>query len=157
MAALSVGLGLTMSGRMSRDAGYTKRLHEATALVALIAIGGHGLLLLGDTYLKPGLAGILVPFATPVDSFWNGLGIIAGWLAAVLGLSFYARRWIGNRTWRKMHRWTLAVYILGVAHTLGAGTDSGEWWLIGLLLATAAPTAVFVLARYAPRDPATAN
>jgi methionine sulfoxide reductase heme-binding subunit len=150
MSAFSVGLGLAMSGRMSDDPGYTKKLHEATALTALLAIAAHGLLLLGDTYLKPGLAGILVPFATPVDGFWTGLGIIAGWLAAILGLSFYARRWIGNTAWRRMHRWTLAVYVLGAAHTLGSGTDSGSIWLLAIVIATAAPILLFALARFFP-------
>jgi sulfoxide reductase heme-binding subunit YedZ len=151
MAAVSVGLGLAMSARLSDDPGYTKRLHEATALVALLAIAAHGLLLLGDTYLRPGLVGILIPFATPVSAFWTGLGIVAGWLAAILGLSFYARKRIGARLWRRLHRWTLAVYVLGVAHTLGSGTDAGSWWLLAILLGTAAPIGLFALARFLPR------
>jgi sulfoxide reductase heme-binding subunit YedZ len=150
MAAVSVGLGLAMSGRLSDDPGYTKRLHEATALTALLAIAAHGLLLLGDPYLQPGIAGIAIPFLTPIDAFWTGLGIIAGWLAALFGLSFYARRWIGNKAWRRMHRWTLAVYVLGVAHTLGSGTDSGSLWLLAIVVATAAPIAVLTLARLLP-------
>lgn len=151
LAATSVGLGLTMSGKLSDDPGYTRQLHEATALVALFAIAMHGLLLLGDSYLHPGLAGISVPFAMPVTPLWTGLGIIAGWIAAFLGLSFYARHRIGPRVWRRMHRWTLAVYVLGVAHTLGSGTDSGSLWLLAIVVATAAPIALFAVARYFTR------
>ena len=55
---------------------------------------------------------------------WTGIGIVGGWLAAILGLSFYARKWVGTKLWRRMHRWTLAVYVLAVAHTLGSGTDA---------------------------------
>ena len=43
---------------------------------------------------------------------WTGLGIIGGYLAALLGLSFYARRRIGARLWRKAHRLTVVVYVL---------------------------------------------
>ena len=47
--------------------------------------------------------------------------MLGGWLAALLGLTFYVRRWIGPKLWRQMHRWTLAVYVLAVIHTLGSG------------------------------------
>ena len=45
------------------------------------------------------------------------------------------RRWIGVAVWRWLHRWTLAVYVLGIAHTLGSGTDARSAWLLGLLAA----------------------
>ena len=83
---------------------------------------------------------------------WTGLGIVAGYLAAVLGLSFYFRRRIGARLWRKAHRATIVVYALGVVHTLGAGTDADGPWLRAYLLATGAPIAfLFLLARPARR------
>ena len=46
-----------------------------------------------------------------------------GWLALILAASFYVRRRIGPKTWRWMHRWTLAVYLLALVHVVGAGTD----------------------------------
>ena len=57
----------------------------------------HGLTLLGDPWLNPGLAGIAIPFTMAYKPLWTGLGIIGGWLAALLGLSFYFRRRIGPR------------------------------------------------------------
>jgi sulfoxide reductase heme-binding subunit YedZ len=153
--ALSVGMGLAMSMRAAKGPGAMARLktlHEATALTALIAIGAHGLLLLGDSYLRPGLEGIAIPFVIAHQPLWTGLGIVGGWLAALLGLTFYVRRWIGPKLWRKMHRWTLVVYALAVAHTLGSGTDSGSLWLIVVLIATVAPIAVMTAIRYLPDD-----
>jgi sulfoxide reductase heme-binding subunit YedZ len=150
LVSISVGLGLALSGRLALRPGGAARLktlHEATALIGLGAIIGHGGLLLGDSYLQPGLAGIAVPFATPVQPLYNGLGIVAGWLAAVLGLSFYARRWIGVRRWRRLHRWTLLVYLLALAHTLGAGTDAASAWLLLLVGASALPVIVIGGAR----------
>jgi sulfoxide reductase heme-binding subunit YedZ len=129
-----------------------KTVHEATALTALLAIAAHGLVLLGDTYLRPGLSGITIPFAMSDRPLWTGLGVIGGWLAAFLGLTFYARRWIGPKLWLRMHRWTLAVYVLAVAHTLGSGTDSGTVWLVIILAATIAPLAVMTAVRYLPGD-----
>ena len=152
LVSASVGLGLAMSGRMGARPGSVARLktlHEATSLIGLLAIAGHGLLLLGDSYLDPGLPGIMLPFATPVRPVWNGLGIIGGWLAAILGLSFYARRWIGVATWRRIHRWTIAVYVLAIAHTLGSGTDVTSAWLAVLLAGTAVPVVAVGAYRYA--------
>ncbi len=153
LVALGVGLGLALSGKISREPGVParlKHLHEAIALTALMAIAGHGLLLLGDSYLRPTVPQIALPFAIVSHPFWTGLGIIAGWLAAILGLSFYVRRWIGVRLWRWMHRWTLLVYVLGVAHTLGSGTDARAPWLLVILGATAVPIVFMATYRFLP-------
>ena len=155
LVAVSVGLGLAMAMRAAKGPGAMARLrqvHEATALAALIFIAAHGLVLLGDTYLRPGLSGIAIPFAMSHKPLWTGIGVLGGWLAALLGLTFYVRRWIGPKLWRKMHRWTLAVYALAVVHTLGAGTDARSFWLLVILIATVAPVAVMAGIRLLPSD-----
>ncbi len=138
LVSLSVGLGLSMSGRLGKAA-RLRNMHEALAVSGLVAIAGHGLLLIGDPYLRPGLARITLPFAMATQPVWTGLGIIGGWLAAIVSLSFYVRKWIGTKTWRWLHRWTLAVYGLGLMHALGSGTDARAPWFLGILAATAAP------------------
>jgi sulfoxide reductase heme-binding subunit YedZ len=84
---------------------------------------------------------------------WTGVGIIGGWLAAILGLSFYVRRWIGPGLWRRMHRWTLVVWVLAVAHTLGSGSDAGSLWLLAIVGITAAPIVFLAALRMLPRPP----
>jgi predicted ferric reductase len=155
MVAVSVGLGLAMAMRSARGPGAMarlKQLHEATALTAMLAIAAHGLVLLGDSYLRPGLAGIAIPFVMSHRPGWTGLGVVGGWLAALLGLTFYVRRWIGPKLWRQMHRWTLAVYVLAVIHTLGAGTDARSLWLVVIVIATSAPLAAMAAMRLLPSD-----
>jgi methionine sulfoxide reductase heme-binding subunit len=155
LVAVSVGMGLAMALRSAKGPGAMARLkqaHEATALTALIFIAAHGLVLLGDSYLRPGLSGIAIPFVMSHKPVWTGLGVVGGWMAALLGLSFYVRRWIGPKLWRKMHRWTLVVYVLAVAHTLGAGTDARSFWLLVIVIATAAPLAVMAAIRLLPGD-----
>jgi sulfoxide reductase heme-binding subunit YedZ len=155
LVAVSVGLGLAMAMRAAKGPGAMAKLkqaHEATALTALILIAAHGLTLLGDTYLRPGLSGIAIPFVMAHAQFWTGLGVVGGWLAAILGLTFYARRWIGPKLWRQMHRWTLAVYALAVVHTLGAGTDARSLWLLIILIVTAAPLALMAAIRLLPSE-----
>jgi predicted ferric reductase len=154
LISLSVGLGLALSGKLLRGRGMparVKTLHEALAVSGLIAILLHGLLLLGDPYLHPGVAGIALPFALASQPVWTALGIIGGWLAAIVTLSFYVRRWIGVAVWRWLHRWTLAVYALGIAHTLGSGTDARSTWLLAILGVTAVPIVFAGVHRALPR------
>lgn len=137
----SVMLGLAMAGRVASRSALRRRLrfvHEQVAVTALVAVAAHGALLLGDPWLRAGLTGVLVPFTLRYRPLFSGLGVLAGYLAALLGLSFYVRRRIGARRWRSLHRLTPAVYGLAVIHVLGAGTDARSWWLPGLVLAPAA-------------------
>jgi sulfoxide reductase heme-binding subunit YedZ len=165
----SVLLGLLMASKSLRRPMLNPILatmHEHLALAGLVAIAVHGITLLGDSWLHPGVSGISIPFVMEFKPVWTGLGIVSGYLAAILGLSFYFRRRIGAKRWRSMHRATILVYALAVAHTLGAGSDASEAWVRFPLLASAA--AVFFLlvlrllparldgerARWAPARPA---
>src|SRR4051794_7078911 len=97
-ASVSVGVGIASLPRPAIALGPRtdmRRLHEALGLTTLVAIALHGLALLGDGYLHPGLAGIAVPFVGPYRPAWTALGIIGGYGLAVLGLAYYARARIG--------------------------------------------------------------
>ncbi len=154
LVTASVAIGLTMAGKVLRRPGVgrkLKALHEQTALAGLVAIAIHGITLLGDRWLHPGVSGILVPFHMGYRPVFTGLGILAGYLAAALGLTFYVRRRIGPRLWRKAHRATIVVYVLGLVHVLGAGTDAGAAWLRGFMLVTGVPIALLFVRRLLPR------
>ena len=156
LISLSVILGLAMAGRVSRDPKLRRTMiavHEQAALAALIAIAVHAITLLGDKFLDPGPAGILVPFRMDHEPLATGLGIIAAYLAAALGLSFYFRRRIGTRRWRSLHRATILVYVLAVVHTLGAGSDAGTPWLRAQLVLTGAPVLFLFVMRVLPQAP----
>lgn len=131
LASAGVGLGLMMS---SKRKGANKRdlraLHEALSLTALAMVALHGLALLGDSFLDPGLTGIAVPFASAYRPLWTGFGIVAGYGLAVLGLSYYLRDRIGAARWRRLHRLTAIFWLLAVAHTIGAGSDATQLWFL---------------------------
>ena len=153
---LSVILGLLMANGLPRRKGANRvmlSLHESTALAGLVALAIHGITLLGDPWMNPTLAQLAVPFTIDYRPVWTGLGIIAGWLAIGLGLSFYARARIGAKRWRKLHRATVLAWALGLAHTIGGGTDGSERWLQVTMLATAVPIVFLFLRRTVPGDP----
>jgi methionine sulfoxide reductase heme-binding subunit len=157
LVSLSVILGLAMAAKTISRPGFKRgvmRLHEHIALVALVAIAVHGLALLGDKWLKPGWRGITIPFALTYRPTFTGLGIIAGWLALLLGPSFYLRRVIGARRWRKLHRATAVVWVLGVVHTLGSGSDGGKLWLRVVVLAPLIPVVYLMVLRVSSPSPA---
>jgi len=153
LVACSVMLGLAMATKILR--GRVKppvlvKLHEHLALSGLVAIAVHAITLLGDAWLDPGPLGVLVPFTMDHEPLFTGLGVIAAYLAALLGLSYYARRRIGTKRWRSLHRLTLLVYVLAVVHTLGAGTDAATPWLRAIMLVTGAPILFLALLRLLP-------
>jgi sulfoxide reductase heme-binding subunit YedZ len=152
LVTLSVGLGLAMAAGLLRGPGRTKvmvSLHEQLALCGLVAIALHGIALLGDAFLHPGLDGVLIPFVLDYRPAYTAAGILAAYLAAALGLSFYARRRFGAKRWRSAHRATTLVYALAVVHTLGAGTDAGAPWLRLFVLGSLGVMAALVARRVA--------
>lgn len=160
LISLTVLIGLSMAAKIIRRPGLKRSLvalHEYFALAALVAIGVHGLALLGDKWLRPGLRGITVPFALSYRPGMTGIGIIAGYLALLLGPSFYLRRRIGARRWRKLHRATAGVWVLSAVHALGSGTDGGTLWLRVIVLAPVVPIVYVGALRVLNRRPAPAS
>ena len=158
LVSVSVGLGLANAAKLipPKQRRTLIAIHEQTALAALVAIAAHGLLLLPDDWLHPGVDGIAVPFAISYRPLGVAAGIVAGYAAALLGLSFYIRRRIGARLWRKLHMGTLGVYLLSLIHTVTAGTDAATPWLLAILGATAAPILGLLALRATAKPPARA-
>ena len=150
LVAASTLMGLVLANGLVKAPQARKSIitfHEQTANAGLAAIGLHGVSLLGDAFLHPSIKDLLVPFAIDYRPVYVATGIIGGYAAAVLGLSFYARKRIGAKRWRKLHRATPVVYVLALIHTLGAGTDAGSSWLRAFMLATAVPAATLLARR----------
>ena len=151
LIASAVILGLFLASNVSRRPGIKRdlvKVHQQLALAALASIAAHGIFLLGDKWLKPGITGITVPFTLGYRPLWTGLGILAGYLAAILGPSFYFRRRIGPRRWRRIHQATVAVYVLAVLHSFGSGTDGASLWFTVMVILTGIPIAVLLALRY---------
>jgi methionine sulfoxide reductase heme-binding subunit len=152
LSSASVFLGLMMSSaRRNPNRRDLRTLHEALSVSALVMVGLHGISLFGDAYLNPGVVGILVPFVGRYRPLWTGIGILAGYGLAALGISYYFRDRIGAARWRRAHRLTAAFWLLAIAHTIGAGSDAVELWFLILNGVAIVPAALLLILRWLGR------
>jgi sulfoxide reductase heme-binding subunit YedZ len=94
---------------------------------------------------------ITIPFASSYKTVWTSIGIVAGWSVIALGLSYYARKRIGTRRWRRLHRFTALAWLLGLGHALGEGTDAGRAWFLAMVAIVAVPAIALLTTRLAGR------
>ena len=145
----SVMAGIGISSKFFNDfisPQITNEVHKFTSILAMIVGMFHGLILLGDTYMKFSVLDILIPFKSAYQPFWVGLGILGFYLLAMLVVSFYIKKRIGHRTWRLLHYSSFALWIMTTLHGLAAGTDTST--VLMKMLYTAAVVSVGYLLTY---------
>lgn len=159
LVSLAVALGLAMAARLlpPRIKRSARRAHEQMAVVSLLAVVIHGVALLGDRWLRPNLLGISVPFVLSYRPAFTGIGVIAAYGMVLVGPTFYLRRRIGARVWRRLHRATVPVWVLAVIHTVGSGSDSRSLWLRAIVVIPVVPITYLFVARLAQRSPVSAG
>jgi hypothetical protein len=108
-------------------------LHSFLNWGALAMSALHGLILLGDNYIKMSLPDIIIPFIGPYRPFLVGLGVMGFYLMFLFSSSFYARKWLGQKMFRALHYGSYPTFLLVTWHSLGAGADSGLMWLVSIL------------------------
>jgi methionine sulfoxide reductase heme-binding subunit len=131
----SVVYGLLLStGILDRIAHrpITFALHQDLGSAGLGLAGVHGALLGLDRVVPVSLAELAVPFAAPYRPLWVGIGQVTFYLTLVVVASFYLRRRIGQRTWRRLHYLTFLTFAGATAHGLMSGTDTGAPWALWL-------------------------
>jgi methionine sulfoxide reductase heme-binding subunit len=154
-SSVAVSVGLTMGSRLLKGRGPDLRVaHEALSLATIVALVVHAGALLGDQFMHPSLADLTIPFVSGYMTLWTTMGIVAGWMMIILGLSFYARGRIGQQRWRKLHRFTALAWLLGLGHSLAEGTDAGQAWFLIATAVVAVPAGALLVARLSSNRPA---
>jgi sulfoxide reductase heme-binding subunit YedZ len=125
LLTLSVWLGLAMSTRLlgPKRQKSLLGLHRTLAWTGLSMIALHAVGLLLDPVMHFGVLAVLVPGAAGWRPGSVALGVVAGWLSLALASSFKARRWIGQKGWRRFHYASFAAFWLALGHALLVGTD----------------------------------
>jgi predicted ferric reductase len=147
-ASMMLGLGLTakyLDKRVGRATVFS--LHAYVTALSYGFLAMHMLSLSADRFSAFSLRDLLIPFHSPVREPWTGLGVVAGYLMAGIGLSFSARKLTGYRVWRLAHWLTFPLYVIALAHGLGGGTDGGVRPVFMMYLGTAGLLAAVVLIR----------
>ena len=129
-----------------------RAIHEALSLTTLAMVALHGVSLLGDAFLNPGLAGIAVPFAGAYRPLWTGLGIVAGYGLAVLGALLLLPR--SDRRRPLAPRSTGSPRSSGCSRSatpIGAGSDAAELWFLLASGALVVPAALLLALRWISR------
>jgi hypothetical protein len=125
LLTLSVWLGLAMSTRLlgTRRQRTLLGLHRTLTWTGLSMLGLHLGAVLLDPVLHFGVLAVLVPGAAAWKPGSVALGVVAGWLSLALAASFRARRWLGQKGWRRLHYASFGAFWLALGHALLTGTD----------------------------------
>jgi methionine sulfoxide reductase heme-binding subunit len=125
LLTLSVWLGLAMSTRLlgPKRQKLLLPLHRTLAWTGLSMVGLHMGALMLDPMLHFSFLSALIPGAATWRPAAVALGVVAGWLSLALAASFNARRWIGQKGWRRLHYASFAAFWLALGHALLSGTD----------------------------------
>jgi predicted ferric reductase len=152
LLALSVILGLLVSSKLfgrSISAKKLTYLHEGLAVGSLLATITHLVALGFDEFVDFGLKALLVPGASTWEPQAVALGVVAMWMLAIVTISFYIRKQIGQKLWRFVHYSSFGAFVAAFAHGIMAGTDSGSPAALIAYGATGGLVAVLLISRIA--------
>lgn len=119
--------GITMSSKLSQgavDGLVSYGLHEFFPILAVLFAIFHAFILLGDAYIGFNIIHLLIPFTSPYEPIWTGLGTISLYFCLLTLISTYLRRQIGQKTWRLFHYISYLAFVLALIHGVMAGSDS---------------------------------
>lgn len=125
----------------------TVEVHRWLSAVALTMVAAHALALLGDGFARFDVLDIVIPFLSSYRAFAVGLGVAAAYAVALVHASFFWRRSIGPKTWRKLHRLTFFAFVAMLLHGLLAGSDTGTLGMQALYISSGTAVAGLVLYR----------
>ena len=136
LLTLSVLAGLVLKSRPTRKLrpASVVDVHKTFALTGLGALGLHAVSLVLDSTVKVSLAALAVPGLVAYRPAAVAAGVVGGWLFVLITASFWLRKRIGTRMWRRLHWFTFALFGLATIHGITAGTDASQPWARGLYL-----------------------
>jgi methionine sulfoxide reductase heme-binding subunit len=133
---LSVLAGLVLKSRpfARLRAATVTDVHRTLALTGLGALALHAVSLVLDTTVRVSPLALVVPGLVSYRPAAVAVGVLGAWLFAVVTGSFWLRKRIGVRMWRRVHWLTYALFAAATFHGVAAGTDTGRPWALGLYL-----------------------
>jgi predicted ferric reductase len=130
---MSMVLGLLLSNRLAKHwpgAAAANDVHQFVSLLGLGLVIFHAVILTGDSYMKLGLAQILIPFSgSTYRPIQVAFGQFAVYIWIIVAASFYVKKRIGIKSWKFIHFFSFVLFLIAMIHGITSGTDSGEIWM----------------------------
>lgn len=142
---LSVMTGLSISSQSSGfwfERGTALSWHQFFTWLGLIGALIHAGVLLKDSFLRPTIFQLIVPFTLQHEQlsafawFWAGLGQVAWYVLILIAIGSLFKQKFAKTVWKYLHGLALLAYVGVVAHGLLMGTDSKQLWIQGIYLMT---------------------
>ena len=116
----------------------TTGLHRNLSLLAVAFVALHVLTAIADPFVTIGIAAAVIPFTSPYETLWVGLGAVSLDLMGALVVTSLLRARIGRRTWRAVHWLGYAAWPVALAHSVWSSKDLQHGWLLYLGISCAA-------------------
>ena len=140
-----LGMVINRQGRLPGLPRYgATSLHRSVSLLSVVFVVLHVVTALADPYVTVGIAASVVPFVSPYEPFWLGLGAVSADLMLALIVTSLLRGHLPRRVWRVVHWLAYLSWPVAFAHSVGSSPDLRHGWLLDLgaacLLAVLAAT-----------------
>jgi sulfoxide reductase heme-binding subunit YedZ len=122
-------------------------LHRNVSLLASVFLLIHIASSVLDGFVPIHWLDAVVPFGAAYRPFWLGLGALSLDVFIALAVTSLLRRHVGHRVWRAIHWSAYACWLLAMIHSIGAGSDSGQTWMVLIYLACGAAVLCALLFR----------
>jgi predicted ferric reductase len=111
-------------------------LHRSLSLLTVAFLGTHIVTAIADGYVHIPWLSTIVPFSSPYERFWIGLGTVAVDMTAAVIVTSLLRARLRPAVWRAVHWLAYASYPVTLVHSMGASKDLRSGWLLGLTVAS---------------------
>ena len=146
-----LGIAVQRRGRLPGLPRFaTVGLHRSISLLAVVFLTIHILSAVADSYVNISIIDAFVPFVSPYEPLWLGLGAVSFDLILALIVTSLLRARLGRRTWRAVHWFAYVSWPVAVAHSIGSSGDMQSGWLFGLGIACILSVAAALAWRFAP-------
>lgn len=110
-------------------------IHRYLAAMSMMFLGIHMASLWFDAFVAFHWADLFVPWAATVPGLSRtsiALGVLAGWLLAIVQVTSYVKDRLPEDVWRTIHLGSFGTLVLGTIHAIQAGTDASNPIVVGL-------------------------
>jgi methionine sulfoxide reductase heme-binding subunit len=147
-AVMVLGMMVNRQGRLPGLPRFgATSLHRSVSLMAVAFIALHVITAIADPFVTIGIAAVVVPFVSPYEPLWLGLGAVSLDLMAAVIITSLLRDRIGRRTWRVVHWLAYLSWPVALTHSIGSSTDMQRGGLLALAIGCGAVVAAAICVR----------